>query len=246
MASRELVSPEGLRLDGRRAREVRRVACRLGVFPAADGSAFVEMGNTRVVATVYGPREAAPRQMQSDRERASVSVDYAVAPFSTSERRRVGRGDRRSAEAALVLRQTFERCVLTALYPRSHIAVHVQVLQADGGELAAAVNATTLALIGAGIPMRSFATACSGGFADGTAVLDVNYVERSSGCAEMVLVCDPADDLVYATQMVSKMPLAHFEEVAVLAREGCRQVHAVLRRSVMEHSMRVAAHQAAA
>lgn len=44
----EFVSPEGLRLDGRRPKELRRLACELGCLPHADGSAQLQMGNTKV------------------------------------------------------------------------------------------------------------------------------------------------------------------------------------------------------
>eukprot|EP00850_Spirogloea_muscicola_P012455 SM000080S22970 [mRNA] locus=s80:475033:475416:+ [translate_table: standard] len=53
----EFVSPEGLRLDGRRPRELRQLRCEAGVLPHADGSASFEMGNTKVVAAVFGPHE---------------------------------------------------------------------------------------------------------------------------------------------------------------------------------------------
>jgi hypothetical protein len=56
----EYVSLEGLRLDGRRPKEVRQTRCGLSVLPNADGSAMFEMGNTKVLAAVYGPREAGP------------------------------------------------------------------------------------------------------------------------------------------------------------------------------------------
>lgn len=44
-------------MDGRRGMELRRVGLRMGVAGGADGSGWVEQGNTRVLATVYGPRE---------------------------------------------------------------------------------------------------------------------------------------------------------------------------------------------
>lgn len=47
----------GLRVDGRRPPELRKLQCRLGVFRQADGSAFLEQGNTKVLATVYGPHD---------------------------------------------------------------------------------------------------------------------------------------------------------------------------------------------
>jgi RNase PH len=46
----------GLRNDGRRGHELRKIRCRLGVFSQSDGSAYIEQGNTKVLAAVYGPR----------------------------------------------------------------------------------------------------------------------------------------------------------------------------------------------
>lgn len=53
----ELISDQGLRLDGRRADELRQIRCKLGVFSQPDGSAYIEQGNTKVLAAVYGPHQ---------------------------------------------------------------------------------------------------------------------------------------------------------------------------------------------
>lgn len=52
-----LMCNSGLRVDGRRPPELRKLQCQLGVFKQADGSALLEQGNTKVLATVYGPHE---------------------------------------------------------------------------------------------------------------------------------------------------------------------------------------------
>lgn len=57
MAGLELLSDQGFRIDGRKPGELRRIQCRLGVFSQADGSAYIEQGNTKVLAAVYGPHE---------------------------------------------------------------------------------------------------------------------------------------------------------------------------------------------
>lgn len=57
MAGIELLSDQGYRLDGRKATELRKVEARMGVFGQADGSAYLEQGNTKVLAVVYGPHE---------------------------------------------------------------------------------------------------------------------------------------------------------------------------------------------
>lgn len=53
----ELLTDQGLRLDGRRAIELRKIRCKLGVFDQPDGSAYLEQGNTKVLAAVYGPHQ---------------------------------------------------------------------------------------------------------------------------------------------------------------------------------------------
>lgn len=57
MAGLELLSDQGYRLDGRKPSELRKVQARMGVFTQADGSAYIEQGNTKVLAVVYGPHE---------------------------------------------------------------------------------------------------------------------------------------------------------------------------------------------
>lgn len=57
MAGLELLSDQGFRLDGRKPHELRKIQCRLGVFGQSDGSSYLEQGNTKVLATVYGPHE---------------------------------------------------------------------------------------------------------------------------------------------------------------------------------------------
>lgn len=47
----------GLRIDGRKPNELRKIECAVGVFAQADGSASLSQGNTKIVATVYGPHE---------------------------------------------------------------------------------------------------------------------------------------------------------------------------------------------
>jgi hypothetical protein len=72
---------------------------------------------------------------------------------------------------ALAVRQTFESVVMTHLYPRSEIDIQIHVLQSDGGALHVCLNATTLALIDAGIALSDYVCACSAGLIDSTPVL---------------------------------------------------------------------------
>ncbi len=67
MSRVELISPEGLRIDGRRQTEMRNYFARIGTIGQADGSAYLEMGHTKVLAACYGPKEV-----------RNLNIDYIV------------------------------------------------------------------------------------------------------------------------------------------------------------------------
>jgi exosome complex component RRP41 len=75
----------------------------------------------------------------------------------------------------LALRQTFEEAVQTSLYPRSQIDVSVLVMEQDGGVLQTAINAVTLALVDAGIPMNDYVCATSAGLVGESAILGICF-----------------------------------------------------------------------
>lgn len=94
-----------------------------------------------------------------------------MATFSTGERKKTRKGDRRSTEISLIIKQTLESIIMVQLFPRSQIDIYVQILQADGGTRCAAINAACLAIINAGIPIRDFVVACAAGYIEGTPIL---------------------------------------------------------------------------
>jgi exosome complex component RRP41 len=90
----------------------------LGGFATADGSATLEQGNTKVFAVVNGPHECAGRALH---DRCVINVEYSVAPFAGTERKKRGKGDKRSLEVAAVLRAVLESAVLVTAYSRSQV-----------------------------------------------------------------------------------------------------------------------------
>ena len=99
----ELLDANGKRIDGRDLNELRPLKIEAGVLQRATGSAFVEWGENKVMAAVYGPREVHPRHMQEN-TKAVVQCRYNMASFSVDERKRPGL-DRRSQEISKVIRQ---------------------------------------------------------------------------------------------------------------------------------------------
>jgi exosome complex component RRP41 len=53
----KLIDKKGIRLDGRKADELRPLKLQVGVLGNADGSAYVEHGKNKILAAAFGPRE---------------------------------------------------------------------------------------------------------------------------------------------------------------------------------------------
>lgn len=112
-----------------------------------------------------------PANVRNDPKMTSKSLDLFADHFRPSDSYAFHLSTRRSLEVATFIRQTFEPVILTSQFPRSQIDIYVQVFQHDGGILQCAINAATMALIDAGIPMTDYVCACSAGCIDRVPVL---------------------------------------------------------------------------
>lgn len=163
-----------------------------------------------------------------------------MAAFSTGERRKRGKTDRRSTELSTIIRNCLEQTILLELMPSSQIDVYVQVLQADGGTRCACINAAMLAIAEAGIPVRDLMAACAAGYLDSTSILDMNYMEDSGGGPDVAVAIHPNLSTTVLLQMDNKIAIDVFEGVYGLAEQGCKAVAQFMRRELLAHVQRLA------
>lgn len=180
---------------------------------------------------MFGPREGKLRS-QAIHDRANINVEVNVAAFSTGERRRRGRGDKRILEIGATIKSTFEPVVQTALYPRTQIDVYVTVLQQDGGLLQACINGTTLALINAGIPMLDFVCAVTGGVHSTSPMLDLTTLEEND-VPHVTVAMMPKTGKVALVTMETRLHVDRFEEIFRLAGEAGKVLHREMKGAVM-------------
>ncbi len=212
---------DGLRLDGRRVDEIRPMKIEVGVLSRADGSCYLEWGNNKVIAGVFGPRELHPRRMQRP-DTAIVRYRYSMAAFSVEDRIRPG-PNRRATEISKVSREAFEPVVLTHLYPGAVIDVFAEVLQADAGTRTAAINAAAIALADAGIPMKGLVSSCAVGKVDGKLVLDLGKDEDNYGDADLPVAMTQDGDITLI-QMDGNLTQDEFKEAMEMVKVGCKQI----------------------
>jgi len=221
----DLISPEGIRIDGRRADEMRPLRIEAGVLKRADGSAYLEWGKNKVMAAVYGPRECHPRHMQNP-TKAIVQSKYNMISFSVSDRKRPG-PDRRSIEISKIISEALEYVVFTENYPRASIDVYIEVLQANAGTRCAGLTAASVALADAGIPMKDLVPAVAIGKADGEIVLDLNKEEDNYGNADLPIAMIPRTGEVLLMQMDGHMTMEELDRALEMGRKACSMVYEV-------------------
>jgi len=138
----------------------------------------------------------------------------------------------------LALRQTFEEAIQTQLYPRSHIDISVLVMEQDGGVLQTAINAVTLALVDAGIPMNDYICATSAGLVDDNAILDLNSIEEAD-IPHCTIATLGKSEKITLIQSERPFPMQSFETLLSLALSGCERVHGMMVQTTRERSQHV-------
>jgi len=134
----------------RKIDEQRKIFPKTGVISQAKGSSYVEIGDTKVMVGVYGPREIPKRSDFS--MKGSITCEFKFAPFSC-ETRRAHQQDPEEIELSNILKECIESTVRMNMYPKCCIDVFVTVLEDGGGTLAASITAVGLALCDAQIEM---------------------------------------------------------------------------------------------
>lgn len=154
---RRMISQNGKRLDGRDLRDLRSISCEVGVLPRTHGSAIFTRGQTQSLAvTTLGT--AIDEQRVDDLEgesSKSYMLHYNFPPFSVGEIRPIrGPARREIGHGALAER------AIRAVIPDSDkfpytIRVVSDILESNGSSSMATVCAGSLALMDAGVPVKS-------------------------------------------------------------------------------------------
>ena len=222
----------GKRLDGRKPEDIRPVKMEMGVLHRAEGSCYLEWGGNKVIAAVYGPREAVPRHTQNPL-RAIVNARYNMAAFSVDDRKRPG-PDRRSREISKVISEALEKVILLERFPRASIDVNIEVLDAEAGTRCAGLTAAAVALVDAGIPMKDIPVSCAAGKIEDTVVLDLGKEEDNFGQADLPVAISPRTGEILLLQMDGHLTEKEFDQALKMAIDGCKIVSDIQKKAIAE------------
>ena len=219
---------DGKRLDGRDFNELRSLKIEAGILANANGSAYLEWGNNKVLAAVYGPKEATPRHL-ADTNKAIIKCRYSMAPFSSMGDHGRSGPNRRAIEISKVTKEVFENVVMLEEFPGSEIEIFIEILQSDGGTRAAGITAAAVALANAGIHVKDMVYAVSAGRIDEHVVIDVNMIEDNYSDADMPVAISPKDSSVLLLQMDGGFTKEQFSEAMKMILESGKVISKVQR-----------------
>lgn len=233
-----------IRSDGRQADELRPVRITPDFMPYAEGSALIEMGQTRVICTASFEERVPPFLRGTGQ--GWVTAEYAMLPRATQQRTpretsRSGPSGRTQEIQRLIGRALRAVADLTALGERT-IMLDCDVLQADGGTRTASITGAYVAfalacrrLVNRGTLARSpivgEVAAVSVGIVEGTPLLDLKYDEDSRAEVDMNIVCTGDGRFVELQGTAEHTPFtrAELEMLIALAQRGIDQLLAAQR-----------------
>ena len=228
-----------MRSDQRRPDQLRPVRIQPNFLATAEGSALIELGNTRVLcaATV---EETVPSFLRGS-GKGWITAEYAMLPRATVTRtpREVnkGRPSGRTHEIQRLIGRSLRAVVNMEKLGERSIIVDCDVLQADGGTRTAAITGAWVAvaiainrLVGFGTlrasPLRDHVAATSVGIVDGIPMLDLCYEEDSKADVDMNLVMTGAGHFVEIQATAEKVAFDDQRLAALLslARAGIAEL----------------------
>jgi ribonuclease PH len=204
-------------------------------LPYAEGSALIEMGETRIICAASVEERVPP--FLRNRGQGWVTAEYAMLPRSTLSRtsRETGRGgpSGRTHEIQRLIGRSLRAIVNTTLLGERTIMLDCDVLQADGGTRTASITGAYVAFalacrrllrtnkIGRS-PLTGEVAAVSVGIVEGTPLLDLKYDEDSRAGVDMNIICTGDGRFIEVQGTAEGAPFTQEEmdQLLVLARQG--------------------------
>jgi ribonuclease PH len=195
----------------------------------ADGSALIEMGKTKVLATATIDEKIPPFLRGSGQ--GWITAEYSMLPRSTEKRtnreRTPGRISGRTQEIQRLIGRSLRAAADLRILEERTVIIDCDVIQADGGTRSASITAGCVALalslkkmMDNGVidqmPLKHLVSAVSVGIVEGEMLLDLDYIEDSNAETDMNVVETDSGQIVEIQATAEKTPFTKKELNALL------------------------------
>ena len=225
--------------SGRSWLSLRQAHFTVSCLSNATGSSLVEIGHTKVVCSVHGPH-ATPTDAGEFHAEGKLNCLVSM-PLCASQSQRLKLSGTES-ELALNIKDAISSCLLNLeSLSKSVIDINLKILQDDGGVLAAAIIASSLALADAGVECLDLVSACH-----------VSAIANPSDPSKIICLIDPTEserETCLGTVTVALMPnmkeVTYWDqsgrlkseassEAISLCRAGCLNIYKLMRTCLIE------------
>lgn len=125
----------------------------------------------------------------------------------------------------MVIANALKPALFLEEYPKAVVDVHITVIQADGGTRCAAINAASLALADAGIPMKCLVPAVAVGKADGILLVDLGDEEDKYGQGDVPMAIMPQTGEITLLQQDGFFKREELVEAMQMGINSCNYLH---------------------
>jgi ribonuclease PH len=229
------------RVDGRTPEELRPISFEPDFAPHATGSVLVRYGSTQVICAATIEPGVPTWMKQQGVKGGWLTAEYSMLPYSTHERKardiNKGRLDGRTVEIQRLIGRSLRAAVDLERLGQNTLWIDCDVLQADGGTRTAAISGAYVAsrlavqkLLDLGklreSPLIDSVAAVSAGIFEGTAYLDLAYVEDKDAQVDFNIVMTGKGQFVevQGTGEESTFSQAQLDELLTLAQKGLREI----------------------
>ncbi|HEY3247810.1 MAG TPA: ribonuclease PH [bacterium] len=215
------------RPDGRANDQLRPVTITRHYLKHAEGSALIELGDTRVICAA-SIEERVPQWLRGAGQ-GWITAEYGMLPRATTDRtpRDIGRPSGRTQEIQRLVGRSLRAAVDLDKLGERTIWLDCDVIQADGGTRTAAITGAFVALMDAlavlrktgaltKLPVRDFLAATSVGIVENEPRLDLNFQEDSRARVDMNLVMTGLGRIVEFQATAEGLPFSKDELQALL------------------------------
>lgn len=228
-----------MRIDGRNNDEMREIKITRDFTRYAEGSVFIEVGNTKVLCNASIEDKVPP--FLRDKGEGWITSEYDMLPRSTHSRKirnsAKGKIDGRTMEIQRLIGRALRSIVDLKALGEKTIWIDCDVIQADGGTRTASINGAFIALVDAinkmhkenpfkTYPIKGFVGAISVGIIGDDTILDLCYEEDSSAKVDMNIIMSDKGEFIEVQGTGEESPFSKkdFMNLVDLAEKGIKDI----------------------
>ena len=228
-----------MRIDGRKNEQIRPVKVTRNYTKYAEGSVYIEVGDTKVLCNV-SVEEKVPQFLKGSGE-GWITAEYNMLPRSTGTRkvRDIARLklDGRTMEIQRLIGRALRSVVDLKALGEKTLWIDCDVIQADGGTRTTSISGAFIAMVDAinkihktkpfkVYPIRNFVAATSVGILNGEKILDLCYEEDSKAMVDMNIIMTDEGEFVEVQGTGEEKPFSRAElnELLDLGEKGIKQM----------------------